>query len=76
MVRVKPVKGSLTLEGLPSNCMDGGSSPSFYRHRLYNQKHLLLEQIMVFEAEIKELERKINPQINVVADAKNQPFLV
>ena len=31
------------------------SSPSFYRHRLYNQKHLVLEQIMVFEAEIKEL---------------------
>ncbi len=52
------------------------SMPSYYRHKTWSQLHLLKEQILVFEAEIKELERKINPQINVVADAKQNPFLV
>ena len=52
------------------------SNPSYYRHRTWSQLHLLKEQLLLDEAGVKELERKINPQINVEADAKNQPFLV
>jgi hypothetical protein len=46
------------------------SSNSFYRHRTWSQVHLLKEQILLYEAEIRELQ-KINPPIK---DPLNQPF--
>jgi hypothetical protein len=47
------------------------SPPSFYRHRTWNEKHLLLEQLKLYEAEIRELEAKIKSSEIIT---RNQPF--
>ena len=47
------------------------SPPSFYRHRTWNEKHLLLEQLKLYEAEIRELEEKIKSSEII---PRNQPF--
>ena len=53
-----------------SICEKKFKSPnSYYRHRTWNRVHLLLETVLLYEAEIKELKMKISPQI------RNQPFL-
>ena len=48
------------------------SPPSYYRHRTRNERHLLKEQIMIFEKEIRDLEAKVkSTEIN---EPRNQPF--
>jgi len=48
------------------------SPPSYYRHRTWNERHLLKEQIMLFEKEIRDLEAKVkSTEIN---EPRNQPF--
>ena len=49
------------------------SPPSYYRHRTWSEVHLLKEQIMLFEKEIRDLEAKVkSTEIN--AEPRNQPF--